>query len=540
MTTKNKLLATFALTALLLGGCGSGDESSSPVHNGGGGDDPATDTSLSINTLDIKALAFYKGKTNDVMKASSISTATTDSSRGFKIGQVIKIDKDNKLGHIFNDDIKIYAFTSGDKAEDYILFMGDFTDKLAKPQPIAISSTNTSDIKSSTSDTATGITGIDIDKCTLIAVNKNKNKQKGYCLNSGDTVNPFDTDYRSKLSLPDKPVHAYDDNGVTKYLFLSKNESSIDIKEWDGLETINTIYQTTDPTLLAAKLGAATLGKRDGEYYFFIKDTAGNGVYIHGSPSNGYQSKAYQNDHVMLVEFSNGNMVVDTSEGFAFTNYDLYNTNIVDSLSYMDIAINPMLLCQTIDINNNTIEWFNADKSILYVSGYGSLCKLDTNTNNLTPYPADQHGKRYKCGNPCKVSEKLTLTIMEVTEYTDYQAPINDWPAHLASLNTIKYGVRYTDTTSSIDKVYLLGNKNNTDYIYTLDITNDVYDQTNILNGLNFTAVDSMSLDSNNLLVIKGTANNGLLTTAYFNPETLDIVQAPVDSDIITKPEEVK
>lgn len=500
---------------LALSGCNlfSSDNSDSSTT-----DNSDSSTSLTINTLNLSAIAFYQGNVVDI---ASSTTANSDSStngngqnRPFNTGQLIKLDKNGKPDHLLNKDIVIHAFAIGSKADDHVLLMGDFTNQFTNEgQPDTTGS-------------------IDVAKCTLLAVDKNEDNQKGYCLDAADAA-PFDQTYRGKLSMPDRPIYVYTENSATKYMFISKQPDHIDIKQWDGFETITTLYQSTNAKLVGAKLGSATIGRQGEHYYFFIKDTKGYGQYIYGNDTDGWKVKEYDRYDSVYREFYNMNMVFNmNTEKISDTvsTFDLYKDNsIFASMNYDLLAMNPVNTCRTKSQSDSDkqIEWFDNQRKFLYVAGYGVLCKIDFEPNQIPIYENTNftNNKQITCGNPCKLNDKLTLHLIGLDKYQDFNFYSD--ASYLKSLQTIKYGVRYTTETGDIDRVYILGHDGNGDYIRTLDIANDTYDQANIIGQLDFIAVDTMVLNSENILVIKGTAKNGKLTTAYFNPETLETVQEP-------------
>ena len=135
------------------------------------------------------------------------------------------------------------------------------------------------------------------------------------------------------------------------------------------------------------------------------------------------------------------------------------------------------------------------------------ICKIDL-INGLTAMHSDR-----------------VSTTLDATAYNgDYQ-----------------FGVQYQNEDGTVNKVFILGEKDGVETLHTLDLITDTLDESvNILSDLDFSQVSDIFLDANDILTIAGTGGNGLLKVAYYDPETLTSVVAPQEQIITTTPVKIK
>lgn len=506
---------------------------------------------LSINTLDASALAIYQSSTTDTDTVTA--SAENDNSnngednglkKGLKKGDLVKYNDKNEVEPVFNLDVVVYGYQAGKKADDYILISGIFADILEDVEGESVN--------------------LNIKKCTLIAVAKNKDNQKGYCLDFSDDLELFNQELRKTLPHSDQPIYAFNNEATqtTNYLFISKNNGLSEFKVWDGTATqdsITIIYQTSNEVFAADKLDTLYVYAKNNNYFFLASAVvAGSSAtrVIYGNSVDGWntgnalidsakfgqQLKPYAN---RLGDYIFYHSDVGDYEAYWYK-YDIDNNILTahDSVQAWSTAI----IAGTPPASYMTFYYVEeAGAFFMHNDGNRETCRTGIIPNN-TIYPnkdvhwnnAENTAIYYISGVAGKVRKDICKITIEGINTVLHTTFIND-AAYTAAWETFdgqyKYGVHYRNADNTINKVFILGAQNNIETIHVLDlITNALDESVNILTSLEFTEVSNFYLDNNNVLVIEGTGSNGLLKTAFYDPKTLAVVIEPVKSVLTSTP----
>ena len=539
----NKLLFTTIL-ALFLANCGSSTDEALPSAIVEEVEEvEEVDEKLSINTINVSALALYQSSSNIAAAANDNANAN---SRKLKNKDLIKYTTAGAIEPLLNLDIQVNAFAVGEKEDDYILISANFTDKL--------------DVDSN-GVTAASVSNIDASKCILIAVNKNQDKQAGYCLDSSDEPNIYNDEVRQYI-YNDNPLYAFDNAGTTNYIFFTKKNGLSEIKLWNGTKednSITTIYQSSNPVFAAEKFDTVYVYAKNGNYFLMVSaDVAGGNVsnVLYGNSVDGWSAEevgVYDSLNLpnkKLVQKLGDNILwLSESGSWADSFWNIYNISdntltqhsaaliwfkyfnvapVDIHYSYVEVAGWTAAIdytragCRSGILQNEThpikqTSWVNADGSAIYylnnmtkiISHFlqSDICKIDL-INGLTAMHSDR-----------------VSTTLDATAYNgDYQ-----------------FGVQYQNEDGTVNKVFILGEKDGVETLHTLDLITDTLDESvNILSDLDFSQVSDIFLDANDILTIAGTGGNGLLKVAYYDPETLTSVVAPQEQIITTTPVKIK